>query len=175
MDEPTNVESVWPHTEMILFLMDSTTCFDEPVTDIIDEILDCEHINNEDRHIDNGLSGDAQRLAWDKISQDREIIPHSLLVIHCDLIIDTKMQVYLNGTTIPKSTRVVAIIDGSDYPDPREKLDMIQRPIEKASSKEDIVNEAKDYFRIICPECNGLAARSWVHQWSQGVYQRVEN
>lgn len=175
MDEPENIESVWPHTEMVLFLIDSDTCFGESVADIMEEILDCEHINNEGRHVDNGLSADAQQFPQSKISQDEEIIPHSLLLIHCDLIINTKMEDYLNGTTIPSGTRVVAIVDEPEHPNPVEQLDMLQCSLEKASTKEDVLDEAEDYFRTICPECNGLPARSWVFQWRKGVYHRVHN
>jgi hypothetical protein len=85
------------------------------------------------------------------------------------------MEVYLNGLTIPKASRVVAVIDGSQYQNPAERLDMIRFPIEKASSKEDVIEEAREYFRIICPECSGQAARNWVHSWCEGVYHRVEN
>lgn len=175
MDKPEDIDSVWPHTEMVLFLIESDICFGEPVADVMDEILDCEHINDKGRHIDNELSADAQSLPRSKIEQDEEIIPHSLIIVHCDLIIDTKMEVYLDGLTIPKASRVVAIIDESQYQNPAERLDMIRFPIEKASSKEDVLEEAREYFRIICPECSGQAARNWVHSWCEGVYHRVEN
>ena len=175
MDKPGDIDSVWPHTEMVLLFIDSDTCFGEPVADVMEEVLGCEHINDKGRHIDNELSADAQTLPRSKIEQDEEIIPHSLIIVHCDLIIDTKMEVYLNGLTIPKASRVVAVIDGSQYQNPAERLDMIRFPIEKASSKEDVIEEAREYFRIICPECSGQAARNWVHSWCEGVYHRVEN
>lgn len=175
MDEPVDVESVWPHTEMVLFLTDSDTCFGEPIGDVMAEVLDCEHLNGNGRHVDNDLSADTQRLPKTNIERDKEIIPNSLILVHCDLIIGTKMEDYLNGTTIPKASRVVAIIDDSDHPNPGLKLNQIQRPIERASSKQDIMDEAKDYFRTICPECSGRAARTWVLSWCQGAYHRVEN
>jgi hypothetical protein len=175
MDEPVDVESVWPHTEMVLFLVDSDTCFGEPMGNIMEEVVDCEHVNGEGRHIDNDLSADTQRLPKASIERDKEIIPNSLILVHCDLVIGTKMEDYLNGTTIPKSSRIVAIIDDSEHSNPGQKLDMIQRPIERASSKEEIMDEARDYFRTICPECSGLSARSWVFRWCEGAYHRVEN
>ena len=175
MDEPVDVKSVWPHTEMVLFLMDSDTCFGEPVNNIMMEVLNCEHLSGNGRHIDNELSADTQRLPKTSIERDKQIIPNSLILVHCDLILGTKMEDYLNGTTIPKASRVVAIIDDSNHSKPRQRLDLIQRPIERASSKEDIMDEAKDYFRTICPECSGPAARRWVFTWCEGVYHRVEN
>lgn len=175
MKKPESVDSVWPHTEMVLFLNDSDTCFGEPVADVMEEVLNCDHVSDRGRHATNGLSANTQRLHQSEIEQDEEIVPHSLIIIHCDLIIDTKMEDYLNGVTIPKPSRVVAIIDSSQYEEPAEKLDMIRFPIERASSKEDIVEEAREYFRIICPECNGQAARRWVYSWCEGVYNRVEN
>jgi hypothetical protein len=141
----------------------------------MDEVLECEHINREGRHVDNDLSAEAHQFEKDRIKQDREIIPNSLILVHCDLIIDSRMRVYLEGTTIPKPSRVVAIIDGSQYSDPEDKLDMIPRAIETASSKEDIIEVAEDYFRTICPECSGYAARAYVHRWKEGVFNRVEN
>src|SRR6056297_1983807 len=100
MDEPVDVESVWPHTEMVLFLTDSDTCFGEPIGDVMAEVLDCEHLNGNGRHVDNDLSADTQRLPETNIERDKEIIPNSLILVHCDLIIGTKMEDYLNGTTI---------------------------------------------------------------------------
>lgn len=175
MDEPVDVKSVWPHTEMVLFLMGSDTCFGEPVSDVMAEVVDCEHVNGNGRHIDNELAADTQRLPKASIQTDKEIIPNSLILVHCDLILGTKMEDYLNGTTIPKASRIVAIIDEPEHSNPELKLDQIQRPIERASSKQDIMDEAKDYFRTICPECSGQAARTWVFSWCQGAYHRVEN
>ena len=175
MNKPKSVNSVWPHTEMVLFLVDSDTCFGEPVADVMDDVMDCEHLSDKGRHVNNDLSANTQSLHRNKIEKDDEIIPHSLIIVHCDLIIDTKMEVYLNGLTIPKGSRVVAIIDGSQYQKPGEKLDMIRFPIEKAFSKEDLLEEAQEYFRIICPVCSGQPARKWVYSWYEGVYHRVEN
>jgi len=175
MNKPESTESVWPHTEMVLFFMDSDTCFGEPVEESMEDVLDCEHIGNNGEHVGNELSANAQTLPPDKIEQEDEIIPHSLILVHCDLILDTKMEVYLNGLTIPKASRVVAIIDDSEYQNPVEELDTIRFPIEKAYSKEDLLEEAREYFRIICPSCSGQAARKWVHSWCEGVYHRVEN
>ena len=81
----------------------------------------------------------------DARERDKEIIPNSLILVHFDLVIGTKMEDYLNGTTIPKASRIVAIIDDSEHSNPGQKLDMIQRPIERASSKEEIMDEARDY------------------------------
>jgi hypothetical protein len=175
MDEPVDVRSVWPHTEMVLFLMNSHICFGEPVSDIMTEVVECEHVNDKGRHINNDLSANTQQLPKASIQTDKKIIPNSLILVHCDLILGTKMEDYLNGTTIPKASRIVAIIDDSDHSDPKRQLNMIQRPIERASSKRDIIDEAKDYFRTICPECSGPAARKWVFSWCEGVYHRVEN
>lgn len=175
MDEPKDIQSVWPHNEMVLFLVDSDTCFGESVDDIMEEVLDCEHINDEGHHIDNDLSADAQQLSRSKINQDEEIVPHSLILAHCDLIINTKMQDYLKGTTIPSGTEVVAIIDESEYENPEGELKKIQRSFETASSKEEIIEEAERYFKTICPKCKGRPARSWVFEWCKGVYHRVHN
>lgn len=175
MKKPESVDSVWPHTEMVLVLIDSDTCFGEPVADVMEEVLDCEHVSDRGRHVNNGLSANMQRLPRNKIEQGEEVVPHSLIIAHCDLIIDTKMEDYLNGLTIPTASRVVAIIDGSQYQEPAERLEMIRFPIERASSKEDIIEGAREYFRIICPECSGHSARTWVHSWCEGVYHRVEN
>ena len=175
MDKPGNIESVWPHTEMILFLIDSDTCFGEPVDNVMEEVLDCEHIKEDGYHNDNGLTANAHQLPRAKIEQDEEIIPHSLLLMDCDLIIDTKIKDYIKGTTIPSATRIVAIIDQPQHSNPEEQLDIIKGPIERASTKQELMDQAEDYFRTICPECNGESARAWVHRWCEGVFHRVHN
>ena len=160
---------------MILIIAQSNTCFGDPFDDIVDEILACEHLNDEGRHIDNDLSADARYLPVDTVEEQREVIPNSLIVVDADLVVETKMEDYLNGITIPKPATVVAFVDEPDYPDIEQQLKNVRYPIEIVTSRPALIQQAEYYFKTICPECNGQAARTMVHQWCKGVYNRIEN
>lgn len=175
MDKPKKVEDVWPHTETVLFLMDSNTCFGNPVSNVMDEISNCVHLEDRGRHKDNDLSADCLRFDRSRIEDINELIPNSLLFIHCDLIIETDLWVYLKGTSIPKSSEVVVLLDDSAHADAEEQIDNLPRPLETASCKDDVLEEAERYFKTICPQCKGDPAKKWVLEWSQVVYEKVHN
>jgi len=175
MNEPKSVESVWPHEESVLFLTDSDTHFGEPVSDLISQSLDCKHLRNKNNHLGNDLSAGGHQFTSDMVAKESELIPNSLLFVHCDLLIDTRMSVYVEGTTFPRPAKVVAVVDNSKFSNPSDEVEKIRASFHVAHSKSDLLEEAEDYFRTICPECNGKAARRWVLSWREGVYHRVEN
>jgi len=104
-----------------------------------------------------------------------EIIPNSLIFVHCDLVLDTKMYDHIKGSTIPGSSEIVVLLGNSDYSDPESHILNLTRSLEIARSMDDVLDESRRYFKRICPECRGDPARSWVLDWKKAVYYRVEN
>jgi hypothetical protein len=175
MNEPKSKEDVWPHTETVIFLTDSDQCFGYPIRKVMDQISDCDHLSNSGPHQGNELSADFLRFGSERIEDTDEIIPNSLIFVHCDLVLDTKMYDHIKGSTIPGSSEVVVILGDSDYSDPESRILNLTRSLEIASSLDDVKDEARRYFKRICPECRGDPARGWVLDWKKAVYHRVEN
>lgn len=175
MNKPKSPEDVWPHTETVVFLTDSEQCFGNSIKEVMEQVSDCDHISNSGSHQGNELSADFYRFGSERIEDIDEIIPNSLIFIPCDLVLDTKMYDHLKGSSIPGSSEVVVLIEESDYPDPKDRIDNLTRPVETAFSLEDVLDEARRYFKTICPECRGDPARNWVFDWKKAVYHKVEN
>lgn len=174
MNEPKSIDDVWPHTETILFLTDSDQCFGEPLHDVMESVSRCEHLQDNGYHKDNGLSADWHHFRRDRVEEINEIVPNSLIFVHCDFVIETNLWVYLRGNSIPKASEVVVLMENSSA-EAEIKIDNIPRSIDTATSRDDIVNAADEYFNRICPECQGDAARNWVFSWKKQLYQKVEN
>lgn len=175
MNEPRTKQDVWPHTETVIFLTDSEKCFENPIRDVMNEISDCDHLSNNGQHQGNELSANFLRFGSDRIEDSDEIVPNSLIFVHCDLVLDTKMYDHIKGSTIPGSSEVVVLIENSNYSDPESRITNLTRSVEIAHSLEDVKDEARRYFKRICPKCRGDAAKGWVLDWKKAVYYRVEN
>lgn len=174
MNKPESVEDVWPHTETVLFLTDTTDCFGGPISDLMEVLSNCEHLSNTGSHAGNDLSADFHRFGRDRVKNIQEIIPNSLLFIHCDIIIETELATILRGSSIPKSSHVVILLDDSKYQKPAPVMGNTPRSIEIAYSRKDVLKEGRRYFTRICPTCQGPPARSWVLDWKKAVHWRVD-
>lgn len=174
LQNPEKVEDAWPHTQTVLFVVDSNTCFGEPITDLISEIKNCRHLSNTGSHLNSELSGNGTHFEKDQAEKVDEIIPKSLLFIDVDLLADTKLGTYLEGNSIPRPSEVVIISDNPNS-DPEKMRDEKRHSAEIARSKNDVLDEAEYYFKTICPECRGDAAKDYVKQWKQAAYHRVHN
>lgn len=171
---PDKAEDAWPHTQTVLFVIDSDTCFGESIEDLISEVKSCKHLSNDGDHRGSGLSGKGAHFKEDRAEKLDEIIPKSLLFIDVDILEGTKLGTYLEGNSIPKPSYVVILSDGSSVD--AERVREKRQSAEIAQSKEDVLNEAEDYFKKICPKCNGeRAAKEYVKAWKQAVYQRIYN
>lgn len=175
MNEPKSKDDVWPHTETVIFLTDSNRCFGNSIKEVMDQISDCDHLSNSGLHQGNELSADFHRFGSDRIEELDEIVPNSLIFVHCDLVLDTKMYDHLKGKSIPGSSEVVVLIEKSAYSDPEGRIYNLPRPVEVAFSVENVMDEARRYFKMICPECRGDPAKNWVFDWKKVVYHKVEN
>lgn len=175
MNEPKSKEDVWPHVESVIFLTDSDQCFGYPIREVMDLVSDCDHLSNSGPHQGNELSADFLWFGSERIQDTYEIIPNSLIFVQCDLVLDTKMYDHIKGSTIPRSSEVVVLLENSDYSDPESRILNLTRSLEMARSLDDVQDEARRYFKNICPECRGDPARGWVLDWKKAVYQRVEN
>lgn len=175
MNKPEKVQDVWPHTETVLFLTDSEKCFGTPIKGLMNEISSCNHLSNSGLHQDNDLSADCHRFGRERIKDVQEIVPNSLLFLHCDLVIETELEVYIRDYSIPRSSHIVVLIESSTYSDAERRIGNITRSIETAFKEEDVLEEAERYFTRICPECQGDPARNWVLNWQQQVYNKVHN
>lgn len=175
MNEPKSKDDVWPHTETVIFLTDSDSCFGKPIQELMSEISDCDHLSNNGRHQGNELSANFIRFGSNRIEDSDEIVPNSLIFVHCDLLLDTKMYDHIKGSTIPSSSEVVVLLENSDYSAPETRIGNLTRAMEIAQSLDDVRDEARRYFKNICPECRGDVAKGWVFNWKKAVYHRVEN
>lgn len=175
MNKPKSQEDVWPHTETVVFLTDSEQCFGNPIKEVLNQVSACDHLSNSGTHQGNVLSADFYWFGSERIEDIDEIVPNSLIFIHCDLVLDTKMYDHLKGSSIPGSSEVVVLIEESEHPDPKDQIDNLTRPVEMAFSLEDVLDEGRRYFKRICPECRGDPARNWVFNWKKAVYHKVEN
>lgn len=175
MDEPDDVEDVWPHTETVLFLTDSDQCFGTSIRQLMNRISNCKHLGNGSFHQGNDLSADLHCFGRNKIEYFDEIVPNSLIYVDFDLMLDTDFESYLRGNSIPKSSEIVILLDNPSYPNPESHIQKIRPPAETATSKEDIVEEAERYFKTICPACKGNVARRTVFDWKTVVYGRIHN
>jgi len=175
MNEPKTKQDVWPHTETVIFLTDSEKCFGNSIRDVMSEISDCEHLSNSGHHQGNELSANFLRFGSERIEDSDEIVPNSLIFVHCDLVLDTKMYDHIKGNTIPGSSEVVVLIEDSNHSDPEERILNLTRSVEIAQSLDDVKDEARRYFKRICPKCRGDPAKGWVLDWKKAVYYRVEN
>jgi hypothetical protein len=174
LHNPEKVDDAWPHTQTVLFVVDSNTCFGEPIEDLISEIKNCRHLSNTDAHHDSELSGKGAHFEKDRAEKLDEIIPKSLLFIDVDILEETKLGTYLEGNSIPKPSEVVIVSDESSA-DPEKIRHEKRHSAEIARSKDDVLNEAEDYFKRICPECSGDAAKEYVKVWKQSAYHRINN
>lgn len=174
LDNPQKVDDAWPHTQTALFVIDSDTCFGEPIEDLISEIKSCSHLSNIGSHRGSELTGLGVHFRKDRAENIDEIIPKSLLFIDVDILSETKLGTYVEGYSIPRPSEVVIVSDGSDA-DPERVRDEKRQSAEIARSKEDVLNEAEDYFKKICPECRGDAAKKHVEVWKQAAYHRLNN
>lgn len=171
---PEKVDDAWPHTQTVLFIIDSDTCFGEPIEDLISEIKNCRHLSNTHHHPDSELSGKGAHFEKDKIEKLDEIVAKSLLFIDVDILEETKLGTYLEGNSIPQPSEVVIVSDGSSA-NPEKVRREKRQSAEIAQSKDDVLNEAEDYFKNICPECYGNAAKAHVKEWKQAAYHRIHN
>lgn len=175
MNEPKSKEDVWPHTETVLFLTDAENCFGTPIKSIMNEMSACKHLGKDTFHAGNDLSADFHHFGRERIKDVQEIVPNSLLFLHCDLVIETELKIYLRDYSIPRASQLVVLLDNSEYNDAKTRIRNVTRSLETAEKKEDVLEETERYFNRICPECQGDPARNWVLDWQQQVYQKVEN
>lgn len=174
LNKPENVADAWPHTQTVLFVVDSNTCFGKPISDLINEIKNCKHLSKTNAHHGSELSGKGAHFEKDRAEKLDEIIPKSLLFIDADILKETKLGTYLEGNSIPKPSEVVIISDGPSA-DPEKIRREKRQSAEIAQCKGDILNEAEDYFKRICPVCTGCAAKEYVKIWEQIAYDRINN
>jgi hypothetical protein len=175
MNEPKSKEDVWPHTETVIFLTDLDHCFGNPIKEVINQVSNCDHLGKNGNHQGNELSADFHRFGRERVEDIDEIIPNSLIFVHCDLVLDTKMYDHLKGSSIPGGSEIVVLIEDSNYSDPERRIYNLTRSVEIATSLDDVMDEARRYFKTICPECRGDPAKGWVFNWKKAVYHRVEN
>jgi len=175
MNKPESVKDVWPHKETVIFLMDSRNCFGEPVSGLIQQLEDCNHIGEEGIHEGNELSATFHYFNREKVEVIDEIVPNSLIFVDYDIVFETDFRVYLKGNSIPKGSEIVILLQDSNYSNPGKLTKNLQRSVETATCIEDVLEEAERYFKRICPECQGDLARNWVFDWEKQVYQSVYN